>query len=74
MPPKLTPEQRIESDQRKAENMKAWKLANREKFDAYMHSYYLKNKNELNRVRSVNAKKQRELIKSQQTAQHVINA
>ena len=74
MPPKLTPEQRIESDLKKAEYMKAWKLANRDKFDAYMHGYYLKNKNELNRVRSVNARKRRDLIKSQTTPQPVINA
>ena len=69
MPPKLTPEQRIESDKRKAEYMVQWKIRNKEKFDTYMRNYYVENKQVMNRARSVNSKKQRLLAKELKNAQ-----
>ena len=59
MPPKLTPEQRIESDKKKAEYMKAWRIRNKDKFDTYMHDYYLDHKKKINERRAVNSKLQR---------------
>lgn len=69
MPPKLTEEQRILAYEIKAEKTRAWKIANREKFEEYMHNYYLQNKDKLNKLRGVNAKKKRHQIKAEKTAQ-----
>lgn len=73
MPPKLTAEQRIESDKRKAQYMIEWKIRNKEKFEEYMRNYYIENKAKMNTQRSVNSKKQRQLIKEQKTAQNAQN-
>ena len=73
MPPKLTPEQRIESDKRKAEYMVQWKIRNKEKFDTYMRNYYVENKQVMNRNRTVNSQKQRLLAKEQKNAQNTEN-
>ena len=59
MPPKLTEEERIASDLRKAEYARNWRTKNAEKFDAYMHDYYIANKKLINDRRNENAKKQR---------------
>jgi CRISPR/Cas system-associated exonuclease Cas4 (RecB family) len=63
MPPKLTEEQRIESDKKKAEYMKAWRIRNKEKFDTYMQGYYLEHKKKINDRRAVNSKLQRRRAK-----------
>jgi hypothetical protein len=60
MPPKLTPEERIQSDLKRSAYAKAWRLANKEKFDTYMQGYYLEHKKEVNQKRTINARKQRE--------------
>lgn len=73
MPPKLTAEQRIESDKRKAQYMIEWKIRNKEKFDEYMRNYYIENKEKMNTQRSVNSKKQRKIIKEQKNALTVNN-
>jgi hypothetical protein len=59
MPPKLTEEERIASDLRKAEYARNWRAKNAEKFEAYMHDYYIANKKLINDRRNENAKKQR---------------
>lgn len=59
MPPKLTEEERIASDLKKAEYAKNWRKKNAEKFNAYMHDYYMANKKLINDRRNVNAKNQR---------------
>ena len=48
MPPKLTEEERIASNLKKAEYAKNWRIKNAEKFDAYMHDYYIENKKLIN--------------------------
>lgn len=64
MPPKLTEEERIASNLKKAEYAKNWRIKNAEKFNAYMHDYYIKNKKLINDRRNVNAKKQRKRAKA----------
>ena len=59
MPPKLTEEERIASNIKKAEYAKNWRIKNAEKFNAYMHDYYIANKKLINDRRNVNAKIQR---------------
>jgi hypothetical protein len=59
MPPKLTEEERIASDLRKAEYARNWRAKNAEKFNSYMHDYYIANKKLINDRRNVNAKIQR---------------
>ena len=59
MPPKLTEEERIASDLRRAEYARNWRTKNAEKFEAYMHDYYIANKKLINDRRNVNSKKQR---------------
>ena len=59
MPPKLTEEERIASNIKKAEYAKNWRIKNAEKFNAYMHDYYIANKKLINDRRNENAKKQR---------------
>jgi hypothetical protein len=55
MPPKLTEEERIASDLRKAEYAKNWRIKNAEKFNSYMHDYYIANKKLINDRRAFNA-------------------
>lgn len=64
MPPKLTPEQRIESDKKKAEYMKAWRIRNKDKFDTYMHGYYLANKKKNNAIRAENYRIKRRKVET----------
>jgi hypothetical protein len=59
MPPKLTEEERIASNIKKAEYAKNWRIKNAEKFNSYMHDYYIANKKLINDRRNVNAKIQR---------------
>ena len=59
MPPKMTEEQRIASDLRKAEYARNWRIKNAEKFNSYMHDYYMANKKLINDRRNKNAKNQR---------------
>jgi hypothetical protein len=63
MPPKLTEEERIASDLRKAEYAKNWRIKNAEKFNSYMHDYYIANKKLINDRRAVNALNQRKRAK-----------
>lgn len=63
MPPKLTEEQRIASNLKKAEYARNWRIKNAEKFNTYMHDYYMENKKLINDRRNVNAKNQRKRAK-----------
>jgi hypothetical protein len=63
MPPKLTEEERIASNIKKAEYAKNWRIKNAEKFNSYMHDYYIANKKLINDRRNVNAKIQRKRAK-----------
>ena len=63
MPPKLTEEQRIASELRRAEYAKNWRVKNAEKFKSYMHDYYIANKKLINDRRAVNAINQRKRVK-----------
>ena len=63
MPPKMTEEQRIASDLRKAEYARNWRIKNAEKFNSYMHDYYMANKKLINDRRNKNAKYQRKRAK-----------
>jgi hypothetical protein len=63
MPPKLTEEERIVSNLKKAEYARNWRIKNAEKFNAYMHDYYIANKKLINDRRNVNAKNQRKRAK-----------
>lgn len=63
MPPKLTEEERIASDLRRAEYARNWRAKNAEKFEAYMRDYYIANKKLINDRRIVNAKRQQIRVK-----------
>jgi hypothetical protein len=60
----FTPEEKMEAKKRIAITKKAWRENNREKFDAYMISYYNDNKERLD-ARNLELKRQKAFIKKE---------
>jgi hypothetical protein len=60
----FTPEEKIEANKRATVRKYKWVEANKEKFDAYMVSYYNENKERLD-ARNLELKQQKALIKKE---------
>ena len=60
----ITEEDKLEAKKRATIRKYKWAQANKEKFDAYMTSYYLENKDRLD-ARNLELKRQKALIKKE---------
>ena len=65
-------EKNISRIQRNARN-KLWQLANKEKFDAYMKSYYQINKEKLNAKRCTNRRLQKQRERQQLITTNIVD-